>query len=80
MSVPDEFLNGEKNILQTKINKLINNGKNIKSIINNLKGKKGRFRENLLGKIIDYSARSVIVVEPKLKLKECEIPLEIFVS
>ena len=43
----------------------------------NIKGKKGRFRENLLGKTVDYSGRSVIVVEPKLKLNECGLPEEI---
>lgn len=51
--------------------------KPLKSISKVLQGKKGRFRENLLGKTVDYSGRSVIVVEPNLKLNECEIPLEI---
>jgi DNA-directed RNA polymerase subunit beta' len=83
MSVPEMFLNGEKNILQNKVDKLIISNKNdkinkrTKSIVNNIQGKKGRFRENLLGKTVDYSGRSVIVVEPKLKLKECGIPIKI---
>lgn len=88
MSVPETFLNNEKNILQDKIDKLINNekstynltksknNKKLKSLTNTIQGKKGRFRENLLGKTVDYSGRSVIVVEPALKLKECGIPKE----
>lgn len=84
MFVPESFLNEEKYILQKKVDKLINTGKDnktkIKSLIDNMKGKRGRFRENLLGKTVDYSARSVIVVEPALQLKECEIPIEINVS
>lgn len=84
MFVPESFLNEEKYILQKKVNKLINTEKNnktkTKSIIDSMKGKRGRFRENLLGKTVDYSARSVIVVEPALQLKECEIPIEISVT
>lgn len=53
------------------------NKKPLKSFSKILQGKKGRFRENLLGKTVDYSGRSVIVVEPNLKLNECGIPLEI---
>jgi DNA-directed RNA polymerase beta' subunit len=53
--------------------------KKLKSITEGLKGKKGRFRENLLGKTVDYSGRSVIVVEPKLLLHECGMPLDIVV-
>lgn len=49
----------------------------LKSLCNNLEGKEGRFRQNLLGKRVDYSARSVIVVEPKLNLNECGIPFNI---
>jgi DNA-directed RNA polymerase subunit beta' len=49
----------------------------LKSLTKNIQGKKGRFRENLLGKTVDYSGRSVIVVEPKLSLNECGIPKEI---
>lgn len=48
----------------------------LKSLTKNIQGKKGRFRENLLGKTVDYSGRSVIVVEPELKLNECGIPIE----
>jgi DNA-directed RNA polymerase subunit beta' len=86
MSVPEMFLNGEKNILQNKVDKLIisnksdKTSKRNKSIINNIQGKKGRFRENLLGKTVDYSGRSVIVVEPRLTLKECGIPIKIGVN
>ncbi len=49
----------------------------MKSLTEILKGKKGRIRENLLGKTVDYSGRSVIVVEPKLLLNECGLPREI---
>jgi DNA-directed RNA polymerase subunit beta' len=86
MSVPEIFLNGEKNILQNKVDKLIISNKNdkinkrTKSIVNNIQGKKGRFRENLLGKTVDYSGRSVIIIEPKLDLKECGIPIKIGVD
>lgn len=52
----------------------------MKSLSNLIKGKHGRFRENLLGKTVDYSARSVIVVEPKLKLYQCGIPNKIVVT
>lgn len=51
--------------------------KNLKSLSKIIQGKKGRFRENILGKTVDYSGRSVIIVEPKLRLNECGIPLEI---
>nr|YP_010700313.1 RNA polymerase subunit beta' [Euglena undulata]WCH63457.1 RNA polymerase subunit beta' [Euglena undulata] len=77
MYVPERFLNNEKLILQDKVDKLINNEK---ASINNIQGKKGRFRENLLGKTVDYSGRSVIVVEPNLKLNECGIPREMGVN
>lgn len=92
MSVPEIFLNNEKNILQDKIDKLINNEKKtynlskksskkkLKSLTQSIQGKKGRFRENLLGKTVDYSGRSVIVVEPKLNLKECGIPKEMAIE
>nr|AKL79026.1 RNA polymerase beta' subunit [Euglena viridis] len=87
MSVPENFLNNEKYMLQDKVDKLISTEKNtnlksinkkkLKPLSSNIQGKKGRFRENLLGKTVDYSGRSVIVVEPKLKLNECGIPKEI---
>lgn len=51
--------------------------KPLKSLSNLIKGKHGRLRETLLGKTVDYSARSVIVVEPKLKINECQIPKKI---
>lgn len=53
--------------------------KKLKSLTESLKGKKGRFRENLLGKTVDYSGRSVIVVEPKLLLNECGLPQDMVV-
>lgn len=60
-----------------KLQKIFNsNNKNLKSLSNIIQGKKGRFRENLLGKTVDYSGRSVIIVEPKLKLYEFGLPLE----
>jgi DNA-directed RNA polymerase subunit beta' len=88
MSVPEIFLKREKTILQEKVDKLIvdeksntlaknTRKKKLKSLTNNIQGKKGRFRENLLGKTVDYSGRSVIVVEPLLKLNECGLPKEI---
>nr|YP_009144883.1 RNA polymerase beta' subunit [Euglenaria anabaena]AKJ83330.1 RNA polymerase beta' subunit [Euglenaria anabaena] len=91
MSVTENFLNNEKKLLQDTVDKLINNEKNTKNLILQSKkplkslskiiqGKKGRFRENLLGKTVDYSGRSVIIVEPKLKLNECGIPLKMVVE
>nr|YP_009503400.1 RNA polymerase beta' subunit [Euglena clara]AXA45458.1 RNA polymerase beta' subunit [Euglena clara] len=92
MHVPETFLSNEKYILQEKVNKLIKNEKaqkfltkkkkeekvqNLKSLTKNLQGKRGLFRENILGKTVDYSGRSVIIVEPNLKLAECGIPKEI---
>lgn len=84
MSVPNNFLNNEKYTLQIKIDKLLLNPKNekksktnLKSLTENFQGKKGRIRENLLGKTVDYSGRSVIVVGPKLELNKCRIPKEI---
>jgi DNA-directed RNA polymerase subunit beta' len=82
MLVPENFLHNELNSLQENVNLLIDNKKNqkLKSITNRLEGKKGRFRENLLGKTVDYSGRSVITVEPKLNLHQCEIPIEIAIE
>lgn len=51
----------------------------MKSLTERIHGKKGRFRENLLGKTVDYSGRSVIVVEPKLKIHECGMPVDMVV-
>jgi DNA-directed RNA polymerase subunit beta' len=85
MSVPKNFINGEKYVLQTKVDQLLLNSKNqnkskLKSITENLQGKKGRIRENILGKTVDYSGRSVIVVGPNLELNKCGIPREIVVK
>jgi DNA-directed RNA polymerase subunit beta' len=83
MLIQEKYLNNEKSILQESVNELIINNekiktkKKLKSITKRIEGKKGRFRENLLGKTVDYSGRSVITIEPKLKLKECTIPEEI---
>lgn len=88
MLVPEKFLSNEKLFLQQKVDNLIagekknvsrNNEKLIKSLSSSIKGKKGLFRENILGKTVDYSARSVIVVEPKLDLNEFGIPEDMVV-
>ena len=84
MYVPENFLNNEKLVLQKKVDLLITNEtknkalkiKNTKSLMQSIKGKKGMFRENLLGKTVDYSGRSVIIIEPKLKLTKVGIPEE----
>lgn len=79
------ILNNEKRLLQEAVDGLIDNQRKIKPIVgkdkrplkslsDNLKGKTGRFRQNLLGKRVDYSGRSVIVVGPKLKMYECGLP------
>ncbi|MGX7588957.1 DNA-directed RNA polymerase subunit beta' [Candidatus Vidania fulgoroideorum] len=84
----EDIINNEKKLLQESLDALMCSGddssnyysnynKKLKSILQNLKGKYGRFRQNLLGKRVDYSGRSVIVSEPKLKLNQCCIPLEI---
>ncbi len=98
ISAPDVILRNEKRILQEAVDALIDNsirhgstvyaGLNIaqrrplKSLADNLKGKRGLFRQNLLGKRVDYSGRSVIVVGPELKLNQCGLPkhmaLELF--
>nr|YP_009240509.1 RNA polymerase gamma subunit [Lotharella vacuolata]BAU62643.1 RNA polymerase gamma subunit [Lotharella vacuolata] len=76
-----------KRLLQESIDDLIrqkdpngNNTKPIKSLLDNLKGKRGRFRQNLLGKRVDYSGRAVIVVDPSLHLHQCGLPLKIIVE
>lgn len=61
-------------------NNLYLNKKPLKSLSKIIQGKKGRFRENLLGKTVDYSGRSVIIVEPKLSLNECGIPIEMVLT
>ncbi|YBU88835.1 MAG: DNA-directed RNA polymerase subunit beta' [Candidatus Walczuchella monophlebidarum] len=83
IKAPDIILRNEKRMLQEAVDSLYDNTKKtsamnrnrtLKSLSDSLKGKQGRFRHNLLGKRVDYSARSVIVVGPKLKLYECGLP------
>src|SRR3990167_8900230 len=98
ISAPDVILRNEKRILQEAVDALIDNSirhnnsqqatsqsnksRELKSLADNLKGKRGLFRQNLLGKRVDYSGRSVIVVGPDLKLHQCGLPkhmaLELF--
>jgi DNA-directed RNA polymerase subunit beta' len=93
LSAPDIIVNNEKRMLQEAVDALFDNGRRgravtgpgnrpLKSISDMLKGKQGRFRQNLLGKRVDYSGRSVIVVGPQLKLHQCGLPkqmaLELF--
>ncbi|HUU56077.1 MAG TPA: DNA-directed RNA polymerase subunit beta', partial [bacterium] len=93
LKAPDVILRNEKRMLQESVDALLDNGRRgyavrgvnnrpLKSLSDNLKGKLGRFRQNLLGKRVDYSGRAVIVVGPELKLHECGIPkkmaLELF--
>ena len=95
LRAPDVILRNEKRILQEAVDALIDNSihkqtgavsqaqrRPLKSLSDNLKGKHGRFRQNLLGKRVDYSGRSVIVVGPDLKLSQCGLPkhmaLELF--
>ncbi|MFI3228638.1 MAG: DNA-directed RNA polymerase subunit beta' [Bacillota bacterium] len=84
---PDIVVRNEKRMLQEAVDALIDNGRhgraitgpgnrNLKSLSNMLSGKQGRFRQNLLGKRVDYSGRSVIVVGPELKLYQCGLPKE----
>jgi len=85
IKAPDVILRNEKRMLQEAVDSLLDNTRRanavksegnrpLKSLSDMLKGKQGRFRQNLLGKRVDYSGRSVIVVGPKLKLNECGIP------
>ena len=93
LGAPDVIVRNEKRMLQEAVDSLIDNSqrgkalsrrgrRELKSLSDMLKGKKGRFRRNLLGKRVDYSGRSVIVVGPKLKLYQCGLPknmaLELF--
>src|SRR5437588_3142533 len=93
LSAPEIIVRNEKRMLQEAVDALIDNGRRgraitgtgnrkLKSLSDMLKGKQGRFRQNLLGKRVDYSGRSVIVVGPELKLHECGLPkkmaLELF--
>jgi DNA-directed RNA polymerase subunit beta' len=85
---PTLIIHNEKRMLQEAVDTLINNGKRgekvlgsnnrpLKSLSNIIEGKNGRFRKNLLGKRVDYSGRSVIIVGPSLKLNQCGLPCEI---
>lgn len=93
LDAPAIIVNNEKRMLQESVDALFDNGRRgrpvtgrggrpLKSLAEALKGKQGRFRQNLLGKRVDYSGRSVIVVDPELKLHECGLPsqmaLELF--
>ncbi|MDR2266333.1 MAG: DNA-directed RNA polymerase subunit beta' [Christensenellaceae bacterium] len=86
-NAPDIVVRNEKRMLQDAVDALIDNGRhgkavtgpgnrNLKSLSDMLRGKQGRFRQNLLGKRVDYSGRSVIVVGPELKLYQCGLPKE----
>ncbi len=88
LNAPDVIIRNEKRMLQQAVDSLLDNsrcrrpvlGSNnrpLKSLTDMIKGKQGRFRENLLGKRVDYSARSVIVVGPNLKLNQCGLPKKI---
>ena len=87
IKAPEVILRNEKRMLQESVDSLFDNTRKssavktesnrpLKSLSDSLKGKQGRFRQNLLGKRVDYSARSVIVVGPELKLSECGLPKE----
>ena len=93
LDAPAIIVNNEKRMLQEAVDALFDNGRRgrpvtgrggrpLKSLAESLKGKQGRFRQNLLGKRVDYSGRSVIVVDPQLKLHQCGLPkamaLELF--
>ena len=93
LRAPDIIIRNEKRMLQEAVDALFDNGRRgrvitgankrpLKSLADMLKGKQGRFRQNLLGKRVDYSGRSVIVVGPELKLHQCGLPkkmaLELF--
>ncbi|QQE10490.1 DNA-directed RNA polymerase subunit beta' [Planctomycetota bacterium] len=88
LNAPEVIIRNEKRMLQQSVDALFDNGRcrrpvlgsssrPLKSLTDMIKGKQGRFRENLLGKRVDYSARSVIVVGPKLKLHQCGLPKKI---
>ncbi|GAB5410782.1 MAG: DNA-directed RNA polymerase subunit beta' [Balneolaceae bacterium] len=90
IKAPDVILRNEKRMLQEAVDSLYdnsrksnavrNNNRPLKSLSDMLKGKSGRFRQNLLGKRVDYSGRSVIVVGPELKMHECGLPKEMAVE
>ena len=85
LKTPDVIIRNEKRMLQEAVDALFDNGRHgravtgagnraLKSLSDMLKGKGGRFRQNLLGKRVDYSGRSVIVIGPELKLHQCGLP------
>src|SRR5574344_1916842 len=85
IKAPEVIMRNEKRMLQEAVDSLFDNSRKVssvkaesnrplKSLSDSLKGKQGRFRQNLLGKRVDYSARSVIVVGPELKMNECGLP------
>ena len=87
LGAPEIIVRNEKRMLQESVDALIDNGRRgrpvtgpgnrpLKSLSDMLKGKQGRFRQNLLGKRVDYSGRSVIVVGPELKIYQCGLPKE----
>ena len=91
LGAPDIIVRNEKRMLQEAVDALIDNGRRgrpvtgpgnraLKSLSDMLKGKQGRFRQNLLGKRVDYSGRSVIVVGPELKIYQCGVPKEMAVE
>ena len=91
LGAPEIIVRNEKRMLQESVDALIDNGRRgkpvtgagnrpLKSLSDMLKGKQGRFRQNLLGKRVDYSGRSVIVVGPELKIYQCGLPKEMAVE
>ena len=85
LGAPDVIINNEKRMLQESVDSLLDNGRRgkpavgvnrrpLKSVVDIIKGKSGRFRQNLLGKRVDFSGRSVVVVGPDLKLHQCGLP------
>ena len=82
LGAPDIIVRNEKRMLQEAVDALIDNPGNraLKSLSDMLKGKSGRFRQNLLGKRVDYSGRSVIVVGPELKIYQCGLPKEMAIE
>ena len=91
LHAPDIIIRNEKRMLQQAVDALIDNGRHgravtgpsnrpLKSLSDMLKGKQGRFRQNLLGKRVDYSGRSVIVVGPDLKMDQCGLPKEMAIE
>lgn len=91
LGAPEIIVNNEKRMLQEAVDSLFDNGRRgrpvtgpgnrpLKSISDMLKGKQGRFRQNLLGKRVDYSGRSVIVVGPQLKLHQCGLPKQMAIE